>query len=245
MLSALPGGLLGARHGDPPARVVALHGWARTHADFDAVLTGLDATAPDLPGFGATPAPAQAWGAAEYAVAVAALCDEGMPPVVVGHSFGGRMAVVLAAEHPGKVSALVLSGVPLLRPAGHSPPRPSSAHRAARRLHGWGLVSDARMEALRRRHGSLDYRSATGVMRDVLVRAIAETDDGTYRRALAALSCPVELVWGAQDAVAPPAVAMEAAEIVGSARVTLIPAVGHLTPTEAPDEVRAAIDRHR
>ena len=34
-----------------PAQVIALHGWMRNHADFDVVLSGLDAVAPDLPGF--------------------------------------------------------------------------------------------------------------------------------------------------------------------------------------------------
>jgi pimeloyl-ACP methyl ester carboxylesterase len=245
VLSALPGGLFGARHGDPPAGVVALHGWRRTHTDFDAVLAGYPAAAPDLPGFGATPAPPAAWGSADYAAAVLPLCQEGPPVVLVGHSFGGKVAVALAAAHPDRVAALVLTGAPLLRPAGQPRPRPSLAHRVARGLHRAGLLSDARMEARRQAGGSDDYRAAVGVMRDVLVRSIAEMDDGTYRRELGGLTCPVELVWGERDTAAPPAVAHEAATLVGGATVTVVPGVGHHLPTEAPDALRAAIDRHR
>ena len=36
------------------------------------------------------------------------------------------------------------------------------------------LVGDARMESLRQRYGSADYRAATGAMRGVLVKAVAE-----------------------------------------------------------------------
>jgi pimeloyl-ACP methyl ester carboxylesterase len=244
VLSALPGGLLGGRYGTAPARVVALHGWRRTHADFDAVLAGLDATAPDLPGFGAAPAPEVTWGSAEYAAAVLPLATEAPPVILVGHSFGAKVAVALAAAHPEVVKALVLTGAPLLRPAGQARPKPSAAHRLARRLNQAGLVSDARMEARRQQAGSEDYRAATGVMRDVLVRSIAEMDGGTYARALPRIGCPVELVWGEHDTAATPAVAQEAAALLPHATITILPGVGHLTPTEAPDALRAAIERH-
>jgi len=247
MLSALPGDNLGRRHGAPPARVVALHGWRRSSADFDAVLVGLDAAALDLPGFGAAAPPPTAWGAADYARAVLPVCEEGgdgQPVVLVGHSFGGKVAVMLAAAHPDRVRALVLTGVPLFLPPGQVPPRPSLGYRVARGLKRMGLVSDERIEARRRRSGSEDYRAATGVMRDVFVRSLTETNDGTFRAQLAGIACPVELVWGEHDTAASPAVAREAATLLPDAHLTVLPDRGHLIPTEAPIALRAAIDRH-
>lgn len=244
MLSALAGGrILGARYGVPPAQVVALHGWRRSHADFDAVLAGLDAVAPDLPGFGASAPPPAAWGSAEYAEAVLPLCEEGGPVVLVGHSFGGRVAVMLAAAHPEVVKGVVLTGTPLWRPAGSAAPRAPFGYRVARRLNQIGIISDRAMEARRRQSGSEDYKAAVGVMRDVLVKVIGETNDGTYRQALTEVRCPVELTWGALDTAAPVAVAEEAAQVITGAGLTVLPGIGHLTPTDAPDAIRDAIDR--
>ena len=72
-----------------------------------------------------------------------------------------------------------------------------------RRLHRMGLVGDDRMEALRQRYGSPDYRAAKGVVRDVFVALMAET----YDEDMAAITCPVELVWGADDDQVPVEVA--------------------------------------
>ena len=97
------------------------------------------------------------------------------------------------------------------------------------------------MEAVRRRHGSADYRAATGVMREVLVRSVNETDEDQ----LGAVTCPVELVWGEADTEAPPAVAEAALALLPDGRLTVRPGVGHFLPTEDPAALRAALERHR
>ena len=159
------GRLFGEAYGSGTPWALALHGWRRTHADFAGVLgarTGaaaLDALAVDLPGFGAAPEPPEAWGSEQYASAVSPLLDEMADQVVVlGHSFGGRVGVHLAALRPDRVSALVLTGVPFYRPAG-ARPRPKARYRLVRALARKGLVPEDRLEAARRRHGSEDYRA--------------------------------------------------------------------------------------
>ena len=68
VLTTLLGGRAFAeRYGEPPSKIVALHGWARTRADWSATLQGYDALALDLPGFGTTPAPDEGWSTTEYA----------------------------------------------------------------------------------------------------------------------------------------------------------------------------------
>ena len=93
---------------------------------FDEVLAGFDAVALDLPGYGVAPEPPGPWSTAEYAEWVAPVLHElgGGPVVVLGHSFGARVAVHLAAAEaapagrgPG-LRALVLTGAPLAPPPG-------------------------------------------------------------------------------------------------------------------------------
>jgi pimeloyl-ACP methyl ester carboxylesterase len=206
----------------------------------------LDVLAPDLPGFGASPPPPAPWGTAQYAEALVALFDPeaGLlcsPAVVVGHSFGGRVALQLAVRHPELVDALVLSGVPLL-PVGGRRPRPAVAYRVLRSLHRAGLVGEGRMERARQRYGSSDYRHARGVMRGVLVAAVGES----YEEQLTLLArrrCPVELVWGEDDVVAPLEVAEKAAARLPGAHLTRCAGAGHLTPLTAPHELRVAVER--
>ena len=250
MLRTFAGGtLFGTRSGGGAPRVLALHGWNRTHRDFDGVLRPLEGTelaaiAVDLPGFGATPPPTEPWGSSEYAACVDALLDEMEPPVVVlAHSFGGRVAVHLAAARPDAISALVLCGVPLLRLAPVR--RPSLAYRAVRVAHRAGLVGEERMERARRRHGSSDYAAAAGVMRRVHGRVVAES----YEEQLDAIDAPVTLVWGDDDATVPLGVARAALARLrsggsGRAELVVLPGAGHLVPLTSPSALRQAVERH-
>lgn len=235
------GALFGRRQGEGPPKVLALHGWQRDHRDWAGVLEGLDAIAVDLPGFGATPPPPEPWGSRAYAEAVAPVLGEMAAPVVVaGHSFGGRVAIQLAALHPDEVGALVLTGVPSLWPLPDAPrSRPPVSYRVVRWLHRRGLVPDERMERLRQRHGSADYRAASGVMRDVLVTVVNER----YDDALRALPCPLELVWGSDDTAAPLAAAAAVADHVDGASLAVVEGGGHFLLDHADPEVRAAIER--
>jgi pimeloyl-ACP methyl ester carboxylesterase len=264
MLTAF-GDLFGAAHGSGHPWVLALHGWRRDHRDFDKVFAGgsgagqgpgagdgdgdgagpLDGIALDLPGFGATPQPPEVWGSAEYAAAVApVLTSMPGPAVVLGHSFGGRVAVQLAASHPGHVRALVLTGAPLFRPASRAA-KPRMRYRVARRLARTGLIGEARLEKARQRYGSADYRAAEGVMRGILVRALQEESDEGYLAPLHAIDCPVELVWGDDDTAAPVEIAERIDREVRSSHLTVCRGAGHLTPLTAPGELRAALLRHK
>jgi pimeloyl-ACP methyl ester carboxylesterase len=226
-------------NGDAPARVVALHGWGRTHADFARVLEPYDSIAVDLPGFGATPPPPEPWGSPEYAALIADMLREApAPPVLLGHSLGGRVGIHVAASYPELISGLLLTGAPLIRVG--APGKPKTRYRAARWLHKRGVVSDARMEAVRRRYGSTDYANASPAMRAVHVKLVNEN----YDAPIAAARGPIELVWGDDDTAAPIDVARDLAARLGDrANLTVVSGAGHLTPLTAPNELRSAIDR--
>jgi pimeloyl-ACP methyl ester carboxylesterase len=233
------GRLFAERIGDAPSEVVGLHGWARSRGDLVAALTGLNALLIDLPGFGVSPEPPTAWDTKAYAALVAEALDAAQGPyVVLGHSFGGRVAVKLAAWWPELVSGIVLAGVPLL-PRSTTGKSPSLPFRMARWGSQHGIVSQDRMERLRQRYGSEDYKNARGVMRSVLVCMVNES----YEEDLPRITCPVELVWGSNDTVTPLEPARRACGLIPNARLEIVDGAGHMTPLTHPDVLQRSVRR--
>ncbi len=230
------GRVLAERIGGTPPRVVALHGWGRSGADFTGILSGLDAVAIHLPGFGPAGAPDAVWGTEDYARLVAEAIEPFGPVVLVGHSFGGRIAVRLAAARPELVSGLVLTGAPLVRLAPAS--KPSLAYRIVKVLNRIGLVPDSVLEARRKKAGSADYNAAQGVMRDIMVKTVNEN----YDTDLARVTAPTWMVWGENDTAAPTAAGKVASDRIRGARWTVVSGEAHLLTPVLGAAVRAAIE---
>jgi len=215
---------------------------------------------PDLPGHGgSTPLPAVA-GLAAYAESLVTLCRlEGEGHVdVVGHSFGGVVALRLAARRPELVRRVVLAAaagissttrvaeafltfVALVRPARRLGPRADriAASPFLRRLvFGPFTVSD---------HLSLSDRSVRGFLlgpplhSDVwsAARALAADDP---RRDLHRVTCPVLCLWGARDRQVSIDDAVEYARRL-RAPLRTIADCGHLLIAERPEACADAIER--
>ena len=97
--------------------MVFLHGWALAHHTYKRtlkrlVLQGCQVLAPAMPGFGGTPnLPLGRVSFAGYAAWTADFLDAvgvDQPAIVIGHSFGGGVAIALAHDHPDTVGELVL-----------------------------------------------------------------------------------------------------------------------------------------
>ena len=214
--------------------------------------------APDLPGFGASPAPA--------ATSIAAMADDvaalvaaaaGGPAVVCGLSMGGYVAQHLAARHPGLLRGLVLVDTRL--EADTPEARAARADLAARveRL-GAGIAAEAMLPRLvsrgpgaaldtppvpRRPRVEEDLRGTIGATSCDTIRralgALAERPDMTA--AAAAFDLPTLLVVGADDAITPPECLEHAAAVIPGARLAVVPGCGHLTPLEDPPAFNAAL----
>lgn len=101
-------------HGHP---VLFLHGWALAHHAYRDALRpladlGCQVFAPALPGFGGTQdLPHRQFGLPGYGAWTDEFCAAVAmtePAIVIGHSFGGGVAIQLAASVPSRVGSLVL-----------------------------------------------------------------------------------------------------------------------------------------
>lgn len=186
--------------------VVLLHGWGGQITSFGPIPSILAprfrVVAVDLPGFGSTPLPAEAWGTFDYARFLASFlqkCDLA-PCTLVGHSFGGRVSLALAARHPGLVNKLVL-----VDSAGIVPPRGPryylrvAAVKTARRVLSLPVLDRIRepvLAYLYRVIGSSDYNAAQDpVLRATLVKVVNED----LRWLLPEIKAPTLLIWGDRD----------------------------------------------
>jgi pimeloyl-ACP methyl ester carboxylesterase len=233
LTSLADGRLLAEKTGSTPPAVVALHGWQRAGKDFAPIVVGLDAIAPNLPG--ASPAaepPAEVWGSPEYADLVADAIRPFAPVVIVAHSFGGRVAVHLAAKYPELVRGLVLTGVPLVRL--QAAPAASFGFRALKKLAALGLVSQKRLDAERRKRGSADYNAAQGIVRDIFVTLVNED----YRNVMARIQAPVRMVWGENDTSAPADAGLAASKLIPGATFRVVSGGGHLLDGAVANAVR-------
>ncbi len=196
----------------PPA--VFLHGWGLDHKVYHQALlrlarSGRTVYAPALPGFGATASlPRAATSIGAYADWVADFMDAvGLeePALVLGHSFGGAVAIHLAYGHPRRAAALVL----INSIGGSAWQRRGSVVRsmAERPLWDWGLHFPADLLPLRQAHRVLPVilsEALPNLVRDP--RAFWDAAPLARRADLSAelaelrrRGLPVAVLWGERD----------------------------------------------
>jgi pimeloyl-ACP methyl ester carboxylesterase len=225
---------------DAPLRLVWLHGWGQSRASLRPLAERFAARAEnllvDLPGFGDAPLPPSDWGTEQYGAMVADWLGRLGPArtgtVLVCHSFGGRVALRLAAAKPDQVQGLVLIAGAGLKRKRSAVQRARavllrSAVRGAAFVDGLarsGLARSGWAERMRNRVGSADYRRA-GKMRGVFVRTVTEDLSETARR----VRCPTLLVYGALDTETPPEFGQRFASLMPSAELAILPHFDHWT----------------
>jgi pimeloyl-ACP methyl ester carboxylesterase len=223
--------------------VLLLHGWGASSESLHGIGAALrDAfriLAVDLPGFGWSPAPPEAWGNGEYAGHIRRLLDEtGIGrAAVLGHSFGGRIAVHLAARDPARVARLVLvasAGIRSRRgPAYYARVAGTKLVKRLFALPGWGAFGQRVQARWVERFGSRDYRTA-GRMRPTLVKVVNED----VRPLLPSIGAPTLILWGDRDTEVGPRAMSEMAAGIRGARLSVFPGAGHFPFLDAPDEFR-------
>ena len=220
--------------------LLLLHGWGVSSEAFAGLGRALEGrftvTAVDLPGFGWSAPPPAAWGSQDYATHIHRFMDAvGIPSAhVLGHSFGGRVAIALAAHFPERVRRLVLVASGGIRPRRTARYYVTvGAAKVARRLFApsiWGRWGERLQGALLDRFGSRDYRQA-GPLRPTLVKLVNED----ARPLLAKVRAPTLIVWGGRDREIPETSMRIMARGIRGARLEILEGAGHFPFAEMPE----------
>jgi pimeloyl-ACP methyl ester carboxylesterase len=216
----------------------------------------------DLPGFGASPMPAQRISIPGYGRLVAALLDElGIDhAAIVGNSMGGLIGAEMAIAFPSRVERLTLVSA-----AGLSigDLRNESALAVLRKLDrrlaayaAWlGTRSSALTSRPRARHmvfrlvahrpellsGALVAEQVRSSGKPGFVAALDALTDYPIRDRLGEIACPVLIVWGAKDLLVPVRDAHDFERLIPNSRKVVWPDTGHMAMLERPAAFNALL----
>ncbi|MBI3335585.1 MAG: alpha/beta hydrolase [Candidatus Portnoybacteria bacterium] len=227
--------------------VVFLHGWGGSSQSFyhlQKILSrNYKTIALDLPGFGETDFPPKAWRLEDYKNFVLAFTQklELENFYLVGHSFGGRIAILLAALHPEEMRGLVLIASAGIKHEKSPEERAVSfVAKLGKRIISLPLIN--RLEEptrylfyrLIRRQ---DYYLARGVMKETIMHVIQE-DLNPY---LSQISLPTLIIWGDKDEITPIQDAYTMKQEIRRAELEIIKGGSHYLPKRYGKELASLI----
>jgi pimeloyl-ACP methyl ester carboxylesterase len=202
-----------ARWGDPSAiPILLVHGAGAQMGWWDGVIAELvpelTVLAVDLSGHGDSGWRDQ-YSGEEWANEVGAVVDAGGggPPILVGHSLGGRVAIVAAAQYPGLVRELVLVDSPgdVSRVAPRRSGQPARRHvslKAAIEAFQLQPPEVIRNQELLWRVAAHSYREVDGSWELKADRHVfRRVDHDVVARNLAATAVPITEIWGESSPV--------------------------------------------
>lgn len=191
---------------NPP--IILLHGWGNNIASWSQNIeplrnAGFDVINMELPGFDLAE-PNFAWGVPEYAKYVHSRIKkmgiEGQC-ILMGHSFGGRIAIYLASQYPNEVCKLVLTDA-----AGVE--NRFTPKIIAVRIMSFGFKLLDKVPVIRNLSGKLrqfvfgrtassNYKKASPMMREVLKKVVAIN----LKSRLKHIKATTLIIWGDKDTI--------------------------------------------
>lgn len=202
--------------------VVLLHGWGQNIAMMKPIGDRLQKnhriTILDFPGFGESEEPKTALTVYDYCEILEELLKKlkVKKPVIMGHSFGGRIAIIYASRN--EVEKVVLFGSPCIR----KEVKPSLKLRMLKSLKKIPGIN--KLEGFAKNHmGSRDYKNASEIMKKILVNVVNEDLSECAKK----INVPTLLVWGDRDTEAPVEDAKELEKIIPDAGLIVLPNSTH------------------
>lgn len=217
------------------APVLLLHGWG---ASIQAMLPianylvsiGRKAITFDFPGFGESEMPKEPWGVPEYAELTLAFmkemqlegCD------LICHSFGGRVTILLASEHPNLFQKLVLVDAAGIRPKrGLKYYYKVYSYKLGKRMKKIAWLNRLfRLEERQKNAGSIEYRSLPN---DVMRQTFSRVVNLDLTPKLKSIKNPTLLIWGTNDQDTPLYMAEMMEKHIPDAGLVMFEGAGHFS----------------
>ena len=224
--------------------VLILHGWGASLSSWEKVQEILannnyKVFCPDLPGFGKTDSPKNAWGVSDYVDWVSEFIkNQNLDDVIlIGHSFGGRVSIKFANYYPNRVKSLILCDSAGLKVG------PGFRRKMTLIFIGFfklifGVtffkkIKEEIKELLFFTISSTDYAKASKVMRETMKRVLEE-DLFIY---LKGIKTKTLIVWGEKDKLVPVEHAYVFKEEIQNSQLEVIPSIGHSPHLKVPEKL--------
>ena len=198
--------------------ILLLHGWGQNIEMMkpigDNLCNNFKITILDFPGFGESEEPKEKWNIEKYSLLLEKFIKKLniKKPIVMGHSFGGRVGIHYSSKNP--IEKLVLFGSPCIR----IQEKLSIGVKILKKLKTLPGMNGIG-EYMKKFIGSRDYKAASPVMRQTLVNVVNE-DLSRYAREIEE---PTLLIWGDHDTEAPVSDAKELEKIMVDAALIILP----------------------
>ena len=202
---------------DTKKTIILLHGWGQ-NIDMmrpigDALKDEYKILIIDLPGFGKSDVPKTIWSLDDYVYAINEIVEKEniKKPIIMGHSFGGKLAILYSSMYD--VTKVVLFAPPI----NHNQSI-SFKSRILKALKKFPMMENIG-NYMKKYIGSTDYKNASPIMRDILVRHLA-TD--VYSK-LKYIKAPTLIIWGENDQAVSPTVAYEIDSQISDSGIVMLP----------------------
>ena len=197
--------------------VILLHGWGQNIEMMKPLGDNLAdhhrITIIDLPGFGMSSEPDYAYTIFDYANLIHELLESLniKNPIIIGHSFGGRIAIVYASLY--QVNKMVLFGSPCVRHEYKS--FKQSLFKKMKKI----KILKPIVNVMKKHLGSVDYRNASPLMREILVKTVNQDLSENAKK----VKCSTLLIWGENDEAVPVSEAKELDDLLDDSALIVLP----------------------
>lgn len=225
--------------------VIIMHGWGcnlDTVASIENIFKGkMRVINVDLPGHGNSSEPPSIWGVEDFTNMMEKFISRLnlKKPSLVGHSFGGRISILLSSR--GDVEKVLLVDA-----AGIKPKRSLSYY--------WKVYSFKSMkniilllfgkkkgseivDKMRSKKGSADYRNSSPRMRAIMSKCVNED----LKYAMPSIKAPTLLIWGEEDTATPLSDAKTMEKLIPGAALVSFPGCGHYSFLDNPFGFKAVV----